>query len=244
MNTQFLGRHIEYYPFTDSTNNDIWELVQDNEAKNGTLVITDDQRKGKGRRDNQWITSPGQNLTFSFLLMPKVEIEKLGLISLLIGIAITERIQQFCEINCKLKWPNDVLIDGKKVGGILIESKEIENKLHICVGIGLNVNDDLLQFPVEVQQSATSLIREKGQSFQREPLLASILNSIEKLYKHNWFGITKQWLKYCAHLNSNISFKYEGKNILGIFTGLNPNGYAEIDCNGEIQTFPGGELIL
>ena len=76
LNTQFVGRHIEYYPFTNSTNNDIWELVQDNEAKNGTLVITDDQRKGKGRRDNQWITSPGQNLTFSFLLMPKIETEK------------------------------------------------------------------------------------------------------------------------------------------------------------------------
>ena len=66
LKTKFIGRNIKYYPFTDSTNEDIWELVQDNEAKNGTLVITDNQRKGKGRRDNQWVTSPGQNLTFSY----------------------------------------------------------------------------------------------------------------------------------------------------------------------------------
>ena len=124
LSTQFLGRHIEYYSFTDSTNKDIWELVVENEAINGMLVITDDQRKGKGRRYNNWISSPGKNLTFSFLLKTEIDTEKLGLISLLIGVAISESIQQFCDIDCKLKWPNDVLIDGKKVGGILIESKE------------------------------------------------------------------------------------------------------------------------
>ena len=89
-----------------------------------------------------------------------------------------------------------------------------------------------------------SLILLKKHPIQREPLLAIILNSIENLYLNNLKIIIDHWLKYCGHLNSIVSFKHGEKNIYGIFRGINQNGYAEIDCNGEMQTFPGGELIL
>ena len=244
LNTKFIGKHIEYYTYTDSTNNDIWELLLHGEAENGTLIITDDQREGRGKKNSRWISSPGKNLTFSFLLKPKISIEKLGLVSLLIGIAIVESIKQFCNLDCKLKWPNDILIENKKFGGILIESKIIKKELYLCIGIGLNVNDDLSQFPNKLKQSSNSLILLKKHPIQREPLLAIILNSIEKLYINNLKIIIDCWLKYCEHLNSKVSFKHGEKNISGIFRGINQNGYAEIECDGNIQIYSSGELTL
>ena len=244
LNTQFIGQHIEYYPFTDSTNEDIWELMEDDEAKNGSLVITDDQRKGKGRRDNQWYSSPGQNLTFSFLLTHDLNPEKLGLISLLAGIGICKGIQQFSNLNCSLKWPNDIFLDNKKLGGILIESKEINDKKYLCVGIGINVNSGISQFPYEIQKSSISLISKTEQPIQREPLLASILNNIEDEYLYQFDNVTTNWLQYCNHNNAEVTFHYGEKIISGEFVGITEYGYAKLKFVDKIETFPGGELIL
>ena len=160
LKTTFLGQTIEYYPFTDSTNNDIWELVNEDEQPEGLLVITDDQRRGKGRRDNSWHSGAGKNLTFSFLIKPGLTPEKTGLISLLAGISVCEGIQNFCRLSCTLKWPNDILIKGRKIGGILIKNHHIENRIHLSVGIGINVNENLKQFPEDLQITATSLTAE------------------------------------------------------------------------------------
>ena len=244
LQTKFLGRHIEYFPFTDSTNEDIWELVLDNEAKNGSLVITDNQRKGKGRRENQWFSSPGKNLTFSFLLISELPIERIGKIPLLIGIAICESLTEVYNLNCKLKWPNDILLNNKKIGGILIESKVIEDKYHLCVGIGINVNADISLFPIELKNTSTALISELGKPIQREPLLATILNKFENYLSNRFYPINENWLKYCAHKNSIVNFHYGEKDISGKFIGINESGFAQIEIEDEIETFPGGELIL
>ncbi len=244
LNTQFLGRHIQYYPFTNSTNDDIWELIDNNEAKNGTIVITDDQRKGKGRRNNQWLSQPGKNLTFSFLLNPQINTEKLGLISLMVGIGICKGIQQFNNLNCKLKWPNDILLNNKKIGGILIESKEINGNIYLGIGIGINVNSDISQFPIDIQKSSISLIMKTRQALQREPLLAFILNNIESEYLYQFEDIIENWLQYCNHKNTEVKFHYGEKKIKGNFIGINELGYAQLKIDGKIETFSGGELIL
>lgn len=244
LQTQFIGRHIEYMHFTNSTNEDIWELVEDNEAKNGSIAITDDQRNGKGRRNNQWHSSPGQNLTFSILLLPELDIQKIGLISLLAGVGICEAIKEFCQLDCQLKWPNDILLNDKKIGGILIESKEIENKRHLCIGVGLNVNTDLSLLPAEIQEYSSALIIEKGHPLQREPLLATILNKIEHNYLSQLDNITEKWQTYCAHKQSEVQFNYGNKKISGKFLGINEFGFAKIDTGINIEIFPGGELVL
>ena len=244
LNTQFLGRHIEYYPFTDSTNDDVWELVNENEIKNGSIIITDDQRNGKGRQNNQWHSSPGQNLTFSFLLLPEIDIQKIGLISLVAGVGVCEAIKDFCLLDCQLKWPNDILLNGKKVGGILIESKKIEKTRHLCIGIGLNVNSDLSLLPAEIQENSSALTLEKGHPLQLEPLLATILNKIENNYLSHLDNITEKWQTYCAHNQSEVQFNYGREKISGKFLGINEFGYAKIDTGTKIETFPGGELVL
>ena len=125
LTTKIFGHEIEYFTFTDSTNEDVWESLQDG-IDEGFLVITDQQKKGRGRHGNNWLSEPGASLTFSFLIKPQLPMERIGLLSLITGVAVTEGISQFSQLDCKLKWPNDIILNGKKVGGILAESKQIE----------------------------------------------------------------------------------------------------------------------
>ena len=134
LTTKVFGHEIEYFTFTDSTNEDVWESIEDN-IDEGFLVITDHQKKGRGRRGNDWISEPGASLTFSFLIKPQLPIEKIGLLSLLTGVAVVEGISKFAQLDCKLKWPNDIILNDKKVGGILAESNQIEGEIYVVMGV-------------------------------------------------------------------------------------------------------------
>ena len=144
LHTSFIGRNIEYFSFTDSTNDDAFELISNNEAKHGMLIITDYQKKGRGRRNNTWFSTPGDNLTFS-LIIKKTDEYNSGLFSILSGLSVVKGIKEFTGIECKLKWPNDIMLNDKKVGGILIETKN--NNDYLVIGIGLNINQK--EIPIE-----------------------------------------------------------------------------------------------
>ena len=156
LNTKCMGQNIIYLPETESTNQDAWEYIE-NRCENGTLIITDHQQKGKGRRQNIWDATPGKSLTFSFVLYPENNLDKLALFPLLTGLSIVKGIESAAFINIGLKWPNDIMLSRKKMGGILIESKIISNRLSIVVGIGLNINDSIADFSEEIKDTATSL---------------------------------------------------------------------------------------
>ena len=241
LTTQRFGRSIEYYTFTDSTKEDVWELVEEG-AKEGMVVITDQQKKGKGRRGNIWISEPGSSLTFSFLIQPQLTTDEIGLLSLLMGVAIVDGISKFAQLECQLKWPNDIIIQKKKVGGILAESKTLNNQCWVVMGVGLNVNEQTL--PDEISDIATSLRIEKGSPIQREPLLAFILNSFESLYNQSQTNWIDQWNFHCVHLNSDITFHHGPEKIQGVFTGIDEIGQAQIKINGSLKSFPSGIIEL
>ena len=244
LNTKFLGKKIYYYQKTNSTNDDVWNLFKNENANNGTLVVSDNQKRGKGRGSNQWYSETGLNLTFSFLLNLKISREKLGLISLLVGVGICKGIYHSVKLNACLKWPNDIILDNKKVGGILIESKEKKKKIHLCVGIGINVNSDISKFPIKLQKSSISLISKNIEPIQRELLLSSILNFIESEYLNNFKNVTSNWLFYCSHVNKNVKFHHQDKIISGEFLGITNKGYAKIKENNKTKVFSAGELLL
>lgn len=244
LKTKILGQTIEYYPFTESTNEDVWELVEKDEAPEGLLVLTDDQRNGKGRRENSWHSSPGKNLTFSLLLKPDITLEQMGLFSLLAGVSVCEGIQNFCRLSCTLKWPNDIIIKGRKLGGILIENKVIGGMSFLCVGVGLNVNETPDQFPSELSKSTTSIFTELGHSAQREPLLAEILNCFELYYPENMGKVKHRWLQLCDHSGKMVEFHYGQETINGVFKGINQIGYAKIEVDGKERIYSGGVIEL
>ena len=134
--TDFLGSEIIYLPQTSSTNEDAW-VYFNNGSPNGTLIITDDQQKGSGRRQNKWFSTKSKSLTFSFILYPEMTLEKLGLLPLLSGVSIVRGIKSKTSIETGLKWPNDIMLEGKKMGGILIESKSTQTGLGVIIGLTL-----------------------------------------------------------------------------------------------------------
>ncbi len=175
LSTDFIGQVIQYYLKLDSTNTKAWKLIFKN-TPTGTVVITDDQLKGRGRQSNKWISIPGKSLTFSIIMYPNSIPSQINLYSLITGLAITDCLIEN-NIQAQLKWPNDILINGKKVGGILCESKISGGLIKsLVIGIGLNVNETIDDFPKDLRLNATSLIIKSGIQYQLELLLANILN--------------------------------------------------------------------
>ena len=239
LQTTSIGRNIEYFSFTDSTNDDAFELISNKEAKHGMLVITDYQKKGRGRRSNKWISDPGNNLTFS-LILEKPEHNNLGLFSILSGVAIINGIKQFLNIECTLKWPNDIMLNDKKIGGILIEHEN--NNPYLVIGIGINVNQE--KIPSELENIASSLRIEKLNPIQREPLLAFILNELEKLYSNEPLEWISSWREYCNHINKKITWNNNDEVIEGLFLDINDDGNAIVNINSKKMIISSGVIEI
>ena len=243
LNTEFLGREVKYIEKTITTNDDAWECFHKHEPE-GTIIIADHQTQGRGRRQSKWSSTPGKSLTFSFLLLPEIPFEKLGILPLLAGVSIVKGIYTIANILSGLKWPNDIMASRKKMGGILIESKSTLDGLAVVVGVGLNINETDQDFPEPIKNYATSLKIYSGENYSREHILAEILNEFEQLYTNQWGSIISSWYKYCIHEDSAVSFHTEEGKYEGVFQGITANGHAEIIINGKIKKFPAGMIML
>lgn len=243
LSTDYIGQVIQYYPKLDSTNTKAWELISE-KVENGTVVITDDQLKGRGRQANKWISITGKSLTFSIILYPNALPSQINLYSLIAGLAITDCLIDY-NIQAKLKWPNDILINGKKVGGILCESKISGGVIKsLVIGIGLNVNENITELPEELRTKATSLMIESGIQYQLELLLANILNHLEhRIQNKEAAAQLIDWEKRCAHFNQKVTFHSGNEIVNGIFKGLTKIGQAIITINNKEVKFDSGEIV-
>ena len=241
--TDFLGQSIQYYPKLESTNTKSWELISE-KVENGTIAITNNQTKGRGRQSNKWDSTPNKSITFSIILYPNTLPSQINLYSLIAGLAITDCLIEN-NIQAQLKWPNDILINGKKAGGILCESKISGGVIKsIVIGIGLNVNEDITELPETLQKHATSLMIESGKQYQLEVLLANILNHLEHRIKSKETNSRLlDWQKRCAHLNQKVTFRFGNDTVNGIFKGLSSSGQAIITINNKEVKFDSGEII-
>ncbi len=242
--TNFFGQVIKYYQKLDSTNTKAWELISKN-TPNGTVIITDDQLKGRGRQSNKWLSIPGKSLTFSITIYPNARPSQINLYSLTAGLATTDCLIKY-DIQAQLKWPNDILINGKKVGGILCESKISGGIVQsMVIGIGLNINETIEELPEILRKNATSLMIESGTQFQLEILLANIINHFEQRFQNQdevYLHIL-DWERRCAHLSQKVTFHSGNEIVTGIFKGLSSNGQAIISKDGEEVVFDSGEIV-
>ena len=243
LNTEFLGREVKYLDITSSTNDDAWDCFQ-NQNPEGSLIITNHQYQGRGRRKSKWSSTKGKSLTFSFMLRPEMDLEKLSLLPLLTGVSIIKGIYSMTNILCGLKWPNDIMISREKMGGILIESRIMDKKVGVVIGIGLNINELEADIPNALQGHATSLQIDSGEEFSLELILSSILNEFENLYLNNWHDIIPQWQEFCIHNNDKVTFHINEKLHSGIFLGITDSGHAKIQVNGKMEKFSAGMVTL
>lgn len=171
-----LGRPLMYQPVTGSTNDNAL-LAARSGAPHGSLFVADEQTAGRGRRGHTWLAAPGENLLFSVLLRPELELAQVSALTLAIGLALRDAVTPLIADKTQLKWPNDLYVNGKKLAGVLVESQLQGERLQaVVVGVGLNVATR--EFPAEIATRATSLALLGATSLDREVLLQSVLEAI------------------------------------------------------------------
>ncbi len=181
LNTKWAGHPTIYFETIDSTNT--WcKMAAEEGAQEGLLVLAEQQTAGKGRRGRSWETPPKTASAMTLLLRPKVRPERISMITLIMGMALTDACRKLYDLAVGIKWPNDSVVNGKKISGTLTEmSAEMSAVNYIVVGTGININVE--SFPEEIAQTATSLYLETGKKQNRAELIAAVLDSFEKYYE-------------------------------------------------------------
>lgn len=236
-----------FFEEIDSTNDFAKKLAAKN-LQEGDIIVANYQNKGKGRFNRDWISEKGEGLYFSLILTPYIDINKVTHITFLIGIALCNTINKL-GLNAKIKWPNDIILNGKKVSGILTElTAQVENIEYIIAGIGVNVNNII--FNEEIKNKATSLYLESGKFFERREIISDILFEFEKIYKiylttkeFNLFY--EEYKKLCLNIGQNVKIILNGKEITGKATDIGNFGELVIlKENGEETIVVSGDVSL
>jgi BirA family transcriptional regulator, biotin operon repressor / biotin---[acetyl-CoA-carboxylase] ligase len=245
-----LGSEVRFLSETASTNRDVDAAAQAGAAE-GMLVMADTQTEGRGRMSHTWFSPPGDNLYFSLLLRPDVELSAVPSLPLVVGLAVAEAITACAPaLQPKIKWPNDLLVNGKKICGILCELQTKGDRPdYIVVGIGVNVNLTADQLPEELKARATSILIENGAPLKREQVLAAILNRLEPLYD-NWrvFGF-KPSLQHIQSLDAlrglSIRLDLAGAPLEGIAAGIQADGALLLQTQqGLVPVYSGEAHII
>ncbi len=245
LRTKELGKNIEYYNRLDSTNTEAWELVEE-DNNHGTIVITENQTNGKGQKNKTWGMVPGKSLVFSLILTKNYPIDHSGLICLSVSLALIESLNKR-GLDAQLKWPNDLLIDGKKIGGILCETKIEKNDIkNMVIGVGVNVNESIAEHDESIQKNLTTMFEVSKHPHQRELIVAEFINSFELMLNKlstEPNQIIEEWIDKCMHLNEKILFLQNEKILEGVFCGLDNNGFAKIEIDNKVKSYNSINLI-
>ena len=207
LKTEIIGKNISYHITTDSTNRIAKELAGDG-AADGTVVISEEQTGGKGRLGRSFFSPKYKSILMSIILKPKFLPHDAPKCTLMTAVAVANAMIRF-NLKPAIKWPNDLLFNGRKIVGILTEiSAEMSRINYIVIGIGINVNIDREEFPDDLQDIAASLSEMKGETVSRIDFLKALLEEFDKIYIeacHNGFdNILNQWRKYNITLGKKI----------------------------------------
>ena len=178
--TEWAGCELYYYDSIDSTNTKAKELAEDGHPS-GALVVADQQTAGKGRRGRSWESPTGTGIFMTLMLKPEINPNNASMLTLVAAMATTRAIRRVTGVPAMIKWPNDIVMNGKKVCGILTEmSAQFDYINHIVIGIGINVHNE--EFPEEIKETASSLFLESGQHIHRASLIEAFLEEFEDVY--------------------------------------------------------------
>ncbi|OMF01164.1 biotin--[acetyl-CoA-carboxylase] ligase [Paenibacillus amylolyticus] len=247
LDTTVFGRKAVLLTSTLSTQGDVLKLAEQGQAE-GAVVIAEEQTGGRGRFGRQWFSPPGKGIWMSVLLRPDLPLQHTPQLTLLTGVAVCRAVRACSGADAGIKWPNDVLIDGRKVCGILLESTVEDHEVRYCIaGIGVDVNFDPEDYPEDLTTIATSLKMETGQSVDRTKLTAAILTELEQLYflyqKEGFGVISALWEALSVSMNREITVTNPHGVIEGKAIGLDPSGALIVEKHdGEHTLIISGEI--
>jgi BirA family biotin operon repressor/biotin-[acetyl-CoA-carboxylase] ligase len=244
-----LGARLIYYQETSSTNDEAFSLAMQG-AEEGTAVLADGQRRGRGRYRRTWHSPPGENIYLSVILRPSRPPQEASRIPIFAGVAIAETIGRFCSKEVSLKWPNDVLLRSKKVCGILCQSKIADGEIcFIVVGIGLNVNTRPEDFPDEISCTATSMSAETGVCLKREDVIIILFENLAKWYKKllttGFEDIKAAWMEKTNMIGKHIKVSCLDEVITGKALGIDDDGSLRLmNESMEMITISAGDATV
>lgn len=248
IHTKWMAQNCLYLDSIDSTNNYAKRIAEEG-AVDGTLVLADEQTGGKGRRGRTWETPKGVNIAMTLLLRPQIRPEHASRLTLLMAMAVAQGIRDVTGLSAGIKWPNDVVVNGKKVCGILTEmSAEVDYINYVVIGAGINVNQD--SFPEEIQHIAGSLSVELGEKISRAALTASVMETLERIYDvflqtEDLSKLYKEYNEICVNRGHQIRVMEPGNEYTGETDGINENGELVVKKeNGETVCVYAGEVSV
>lgn len=225
--TQWAGQEISYFPDTDSTNIRAKELGEKG-APHGTLVVADRQSAGRGRRGRGWESPPGCSIYMSVLLRPVFRPSRAPMLTLVMAYSTAKALGSCTGLEIRIKWPNDIVLNGKKLVGILTEmSSEIDYINHVVIGIGVNVNMDF--FSDEIAKTATSLRIETGRIMKRSTLILEIMKHFEQDYDRflkagNLSGIREDYNRMLVNCGKEVRILGAKEPYQALALGINDSG--------------------
>ncbi|WP_374193895.1 biotin--[acetyl-CoA-carboxylase] ligase [Alkalihalobacillus sp. BA299] len=238
LNTDQIGQEITYYESLPSTQEIAHRLAQEG-VEEGHVVLADEQTSGKGRLGRVWHSPIGTSISMSIILRPKVSPQKAPQLTLLAAVAVVRGIEKTTGLQCSIKWPNDILLNGKKIVGILTEMQSEPDYVHsVIIGIGINVNHKQEQFSSELREIATSLAIAKGEEVSRAKLISHVFFELEALY-HQYllegFNVIKPlWESYAVSLGKRIVARTIQGVIEGVAKGITNDGVLLLEDDEKV----------
>jgi BirA family biotin operon repressor/biotin-[acetyl-CoA-carboxylase] ligase len=247
--TKVIGRDIQVFEQTTSTNDVIEKLARDG-VKEGVVVFAESQTKGRGRLGRKWVSPARKGLWFSVLLRPDLRPQETTQLTVAAATALRRAIHDETGLSPEIKWPNDILIRGKKVAGILTElSAEVDRVKHIILGIGVDVNLVAGEFPPELRKTATSLKIETGETITRAELAVAILRELDHDYARVCRGcfaeVADEWEENCTTIGKDATVQIGDRRIRGCAESLGDDGALLLRTeHGRLETITGGDVTL
>lgn len=242
-NSLFLGKKLIYMPSCHSTNDIALEMARKSDITEGTVIITDEQLKGRGQRGNEWVTAAGKNITMSIVLKPNfIKASSQFFLNMAISLAVHATVKQYLKSSDNyIKWPNDILVGRKKIAGILIENGLSGRNLeYSIVGIGLNVNQSSFN-----GVSATSFRNELKNEVQLPEVYQKLVENIEayylKLKANKLAEIKEEYLRFLLGYKTRLKYRAEFE-FEGVIEDVADSGFISISCEGKVKVFDFKEI--
>ena len=247
--SRIIGRDIHVFEQTTSTNDVVEKLARDG-VREGVVVFAESQTRGRGRLGRKWVSPPRKGLWFSILLRPNLRPQETTQLTVASAIALRRAIFSVTRLPVEIKWPNDILIGGKKAAGILTEmSAELDRVRHVILGIGIDVNQDAQEFPAEIRKIATSLKIEHGESMSRAALATAVLRELETEYSRICAGqfsdVAADWMEHCTTIGKDVTVQIGDRKIRGRAESLDDDGALILRSeHGRLQRITGGDVTI
>ena len=247
LETAWAGKTCLCFDTLDSTN-DYGKILSEKQKVHGTLIVADTQTAGKGRRGRAWQSPKGSSVSMSLCLEPKLPTERAAGLTLVMALSVASAIEEMTGEKAMIKWPNDIVLNGKKICGILTEMFLREKDYVVIIGVGINVN--ILEFPPEIRNIATSLCLECGEKISREDLMKATMKHFESFYEKyevsGDFSLLKgQYEKRLVNRNSQVRVLDQKEPFEGIAKGIDELGNLLVLCeDGQLKSVCSGEVSV